>query len=463
MVNTLTARKGRKKDGITISPGKTFEELRQEDPNPGADEIYKPRPAPGDSYTIPNSWFFSEEHAALEEEKLWSKVWVWACREEQLPNVGSCYVYDFLDYSVLITRVSKTEIKAYRNTCMHRGNQLRPSGSCGVINKFFCPYHGATWNLDGSLKSWPFPYEFPGVSNETHRLEEVHIGIFQGFIFVNMASDPIPFEEYIDPLPKMMDGVNWNNRYPIIHMRKKLRCNWKIVVQAFNETMHVPVTHAQARPMNLVAGSQPDELGKYVFRIISPNFVAGDTMPHVVSEDAILKSLLSQINGMDDLKVPEGMRARDFMAMMVVSMVESATGVDLRDKPTTLLVDNHPIHIFPNFLILNSYFGPTAMLMSPGATPDESYFDIIWFQECVEGFEKPAMPERIDVSEDETFQDRGEGSMLFPTLIPDQDTANMEGQQRGLKASPDGVSIFSNYLESGIIHDLKLHKEFFEM
>ena len=38
----------------------------------------------------------------------------------------------------------------------------------------------------------------------------------------------------------------------------------------------------------------------------------------------------------------------------------------------------------------------------------------------------------------------------------------MEGQQQGVKATPDGVSIFANYGESMIINDMKLLKEFLE-
>lgn len=467
MKNAFTAIKGQTIDGKVYSPVKTFQDLRAEDANAGPDEIFKRRPVHGDNFTIPNSWFFSEDHAKLETEKIWSKVWVWACREEQIPNIGSCYVHDFLDFSILIVRVSKNEIKAYRNTCMHRGNQLRPSGSCGVINKFFCPYHGATWNLDGTIEKWPFPYEFPSVSNNHHSLSEVHIGRFQGFVFVNVADDPIPFDKYIDPLPKMMNGIDFNRRYPTIHMRKKLRCNWKIVVQAFLETMHVPVTHSQARGFNLVAGSQADALGKFIFRIVNPNFCHGDTLDKVFTEKELMQMLWQTMKTPDGDPIPipslpEGMRMRDFMANMIAGIIEGETGIDVSDRPTTELVDNHNLHIFPNFLILNGYFSPAAMLMSPGETPDESYFDIMWFQECAEGSDKPEAPIRIDVPADKTFEDYHEGSMFLPTLVPDQDTANMEGQQRGLRASPDGVSVFANYLESGIIHDLKLHKEFLD-
>ncbi len=41
---------------------------------------------------IPREIFFSSEYHNLEVEKMWKKVWQWACREENIPNVGDYVV-----------------------------------------------------------------------------------------------------------------------------------------------------------------------------------------------------------------------------------------------------------------------------------------------------------------------------------------------------------------------------------
>ena len=92
-MNTLIAKEGRLVDGIVRTPGVTYQDIRAEDPNPGPDEVYGDFPQPANDFTVPNSWYFSPEHAALEKEKLWSQAWVWACRVEKIPTVGSCYVH----------------------------------------------------------------------------------------------------------------------------------------------------------------------------------------------------------------------------------------------------------------------------------------------------------------------------------------------------------------------------------
>ena len=98
---------------------------------------------------IPYDRYTSEEFANKEEDHLWSKVWQWACREEHIPEPGDYYVYDVGDRSALIVRTEENEIKAYFNSCLHRGTQLKPSNTNGVCKELKCPFHGWTWSLKG--------------------------------------------------------------------------------------------------------------------------------------------------------------------------------------------------------------------------------------------------------------------------------------------------------------------------
>ena len=47
----------------------------------------------------------------------------------------------------------RDEIRAFHNSCLHRGTQLRTSRAGST--SFRCPYHGFTWNLDGTLARDP--------------------------------------------------------------------------------------------------------------------------------------------------------------------------------------------------------------------------------------------------------------------------------------------------------------------
>ena len=87
---------------------------------------------PASRYTCPD--FFKQEMNAM-----WSRTWQWACREEHIPEVGDHYVYDIGPYSVIVTRVAEGEIKAFVNSCTHRGTRLLGEEGPGYGQSFNCP------------------------------------------------------------------------------------------------------------------------------------------------------------------------------------------------------------------------------------------------------------------------------------------------------------------------------------
>ena len=120
-----------------LQPG----EARQEGPSLRDELLADPTPPPaplleesyeflGDS-DLPYESYISPEFASSEYDKLWSKVWQWACHVDHIPEPGDYFVYDVGHLSSLIVRTTDGSIKAYYNACMHRGTQLKQPGTCG--------------------------------------------------------------------------------------------------------------------------------------------------------------------------------------------------------------------------------------------------------------------------------------------------------------------------------------------
>ena len=156
---------------------------------------YEPRGA-----QIPVSRYTSREWHELERKRLWRKVWQMACREENIPDVGSYLVYDIAGDSYLVVR-TRDGIKAYVNACLHRGRALKDyDGRC---SEFRCSFHGFTWRLDGSLRYTPAPAEFPEIeaNRDEWRLPEAAVGLWGGFVFINPDPGAEPFEAFLGSLP----------------------------------------------------------------------------------------------------------------------------------------------------------------------------------------------------------------------------------------------------------------------
>ena len=120
------------------SPGITYQELLDTDTHPVPDVLRLESPRYLGSDDIPIERYTSREWHEREVERLWKRVWQFACREEHIPDVGSYIVYDIANLSFIVIRTAPDEIKAYPNACLHRGRQLKDyDGRCSEIR---CPY-----------------------------------------------------------------------------------------------------------------------------------------------------------------------------------------------------------------------------------------------------------------------------------------------------------------------------------
>jgi phenylpropionate dioxygenase-like ring-hydroxylating dioxygenase large terminal subunit len=202
--------------------------------------------------TIGVNAYISPEYARAERDKLWRKVWQQVGRVEELPEVGSYLTYDILDDSIIVVRTGADEFKAHHNVCMHRGRRLvdTPHGAknaCGRARKsFVCGFHGWTYSLDGACIHVPERQDWQDAltPHNTH-LGEVNVDSWGGWIWINMDPDCEPLPDYLEPAAGMLEPFGLQN------MRCKWRkwlhfeCNWKVAMEAFNETYHVVTTHPQ--------------------------------------------------------------------------------------------------------------------------------------------------------------------------------------------------------------------------
>ncbi|MCP4766640.1 MAG: Rieske (2Fe-2S) protein [Gammaproteobacteria bacterium] len=102
-----------------------------------------------DGFTMPGSFYCSEELLQLEREQLFRRKWICLGREEEIPAIGDYFATDLVGEPVLIIRTSTGAVKALSNVCRHRGMPLLDgSGNCKRIT---CSYHAWTYDLDGDL------------------------------------------------------------------------------------------------------------------------------------------------------------------------------------------------------------------------------------------------------------------------------------------------------------------------
>jgi phenylpropionate dioxygenase-like ring-hydroxylating dioxygenase large terminal subunit len=168
---------------------------------------------------------------------------------------------------ILVTRNKAGVVKAFVNSCRHRGSALvfEPRGNCAG---FSCPYHGWSYNLDGKLLGVAQPSDFGEVNKSELGLIEIQAEERHGIIFV--ATRPGATFDLDDYLGQEMQEelAQWNIA-ELQHAKTgaiPLDGNWKLTLEAFLEVYHFDVTHKNN--LAIVAYGDATEirtLGKHVF------------------------------------------------------------------------------------------------------------------------------------------------------------------------------------------------------
>ena len=88
---------------------------------------------------IPGGRYISDEFYDLEMEHYWKKSWLCAIRADEIPDPGCYKLFKRLHIPVVITRGKDQQIRAFYNTCRHRGAPLVEED--GKRQLLTCRYH----------------------------------------------------------------------------------------------------------------------------------------------------------------------------------------------------------------------------------------------------------------------------------------------------------------------------------
>lgn len=398
---------------------------------------------------IPTERYTSQAFHDLEMEKIWSRVWQMACREEDIPNAGDHIVYDIGDYSILVTRTEDDQIKAYHNACLHRGRQLCDQD--GNKDYFRCPFHGFAWNLDGSLRDIPCKWDFPHIDRKKWDLPEVKVGTWRGWVFINLDDECESLESYLgEELYRQFARWPQDALYKTVHVAKIMECNWKVAQEAFMESFHVVATHPQLLESVGDSNTQYDTYGNFN-RAITTNFLPSPHMDSEPSQQAIFDAMTDrQIGDPPMVEVPEGSTAREVAASGSREALRPFFGDLVDEMSDSEMVDYIYYSIFPNFHPKGRLEPQEIYRFRPYKNnPLRCIMEVI-FLKPFKG-ERPAAAPIHWLREDEDWADAPEiGAGMIRVF--NQDTLNFPQVQRGIQATRKKGLTLANYQESKIRH-----------
>jgi phenylpropionate dioxygenase-like ring-hydroxylating dioxygenase large terminal subunit len=178
----------------------------------------------------------------LEQKQFWTKTWLLAGHTDELPERGSYKLWRDAGPPILLVRGKDDTIRAFYNTCQHRGSSLVKDVQ-GQVNMLACQFHCWTYDLEGTLKFVPSEYEFPGLDKSKRGLVPVQCAQWGNLIFINRDPDAAPLLDYLGPLVEDFADIHLEKIKLFKKVSKDIACNWKVLIDAFQEIYHFQQVH----------------------------------------------------------------------------------------------------------------------------------------------------------------------------------------------------------------------------
>ena len=193
--------------------------------------------------TLPRQYFISKEIFTQEQDRIFSSHWLCIGHQSQLAQARDFFVQEAAGESLIILRDQHEELRAFYNVCRHRGTRLceEKTGQLGAAIQ--CPYHGWTYGLDGRLAGAPHMDKAYGFDKAAHSLHTVGLALWEGFILINLASNPRPLEKVFAPLAGKFSHWNLPKLRSAQRIEYDVRANWKLIFENYSECYHCPLVH----------------------------------------------------------------------------------------------------------------------------------------------------------------------------------------------------------------------------
>jgi phenylpropionate dioxygenase-like ring-hydroxylating dioxygenase large terminal subunit len=415
---------------------------------------------------VPKEDYLSRNIVELEKRHLWPRVWLMACREEEVEKVGSYVTFNIADESILIVRSDERSVQAFHNVCQHRGRRLKSDYAGTITGKqIVCPFHGWSYACaDGAVhigaeKDWS---DCPTFDSNRLGLKRVRMEAWGGWLFVTMEPDIEPLLDYLAPIPTDTASWEFETMRIAMHCSVVVPCNWKVTVDAFNETYHAGTTHrminytikntslakglhgALTTPIKL--GDAPDVFDLRAF--MAPFWREMLEMAHCMSSTARVRAAEMMA------ELPDGMTNPYYFDKYLeyLGQIIEANGGHWPRSLTREYIANTPItwQGFPNITWVPEVDGTLWHRMRPnGDDPNSSIWDI-WSLERRSPNE-PTPPRQFYASA-EAF--KGHNPFL------EEDLSNMVEVQKGMLSSGFAGCRTSPVQEMTVSHFHKTLREY---
>lgn len=196
--------------------------------------------------SLPARAYFEADAHERELRRIWRRHWICAGRSEEIAAAREFRQYRIADRGVLLLRDEQGELRAYLDSCRHRGASLCADERGRFARAaIVCPYHAWTYDLQGRLLRTGARPPPAGFDRNAHGLWPLPVREWNGFLFFCLDPDPPPFAAGFDQPLERLDAWRLADSVSAHRTVLTIACNWKVFWENYNECLHCPGVHPE--------------------------------------------------------------------------------------------------------------------------------------------------------------------------------------------------------------------------
>jgi phenylpropionate dioxygenase-like ring-hydroxylating dioxygenase large terminal subunit len=376
---------------------------------------------------IPKQRYTSPEYAALEWERMWTKLWLMAGRASDIPEPGDYFTFEIGIESILVIRQRDGSIGARYNVCLHRGNRLREPGR-GHAELFSCLFHGWQYDIDGRLLRPLDPESFPQGCDGLD-LRPVRCDSWAGFVFVTLDPDAAPLRDYLGVIPEHLDPYHFEEWKIAYDATIEIECNWKTSVDAFNEAYHLSATHSWTLEFSDDVNTLYDCYDRHT-RMIFPEVQASPRHPGAGTVTRGVRDMFLKRVGVEVDAFQGGPAEARAAYAEAIRKMAPVLGCDFSEMNDSQMCDDFHYTIFPNVTFNTHSLFTWVFTHRPHPTdPNLMYFDFISLLRAPKQDVPRPEKEHYRTADGDRLDGKCEGGGLM-----DEDLYNLPRIQAGMRS-----------------------------
>jgi glycine betaine catabolism A len=172
--------------------------------------------------------------------------WMCVARSDQLPEPGDQRAEATGEGGVLLVRGEDGELRAFANSCRHRGHELLPCGQGAQEKVIICPYHAWTYSLSGELRGAAGFRNRPSFDFGQWGLAPLPVTEWHGLVFVDCSGGQAgSLDEALAKLDELVAPYEPERLVTAGRHRYDAAANWKTLTENYHECYHCPSIHPE--------------------------------------------------------------------------------------------------------------------------------------------------------------------------------------------------------------------------